>query len=178
VAGGRDRCRGCNHPERDQLDADLVSGVSERDVGKRYGLAKSTVHRHRAHVALTLVRVGAPHPGRPLGSNGHGPALASSDDVLAAVRRIYEQANAELERALPGGNALTIALAMREVRGALDQLAKQVERAELRRGAAVVDLATLPSFVAMRTKMVHALAAFPEARIAVADVLDLEEDET
>jgi len=38
-------------------------------------------------------------------------------------------------------------------------------------------VATLPTFIAMRTKVLLALAPFPAARLAVAAVLDVESED-
>lgn len=171
---GRDRCAGCHSERRDQLDADLVAKIPYRVLSQRYGISTTAIFRHKKHVSVSLVRVEASTTPIIIG-NG---SLLSSDDVLVEARHLYEICRGALDAATAEGNMLQLALAAREVRGALDLLGRQLERLEQRRSAAVVDYATLPAAVAMRTKMLQALAAFPEARRAVAAVLDLDEDES
>jgi hypothetical protein len=40
-------CVTCRHPERDAIDADLVSGNPLRDIAMRFGTSKSSLERHR-----------------------------------------------------------------------------------------------------------------------------------
>jgi len=164
---GRDRCSGCQHADRAQLDADLAAGISLRVLADRYGLSRAAVHRHKSHVSVSLSRVEAP---RVITSNGNA-SMASSADVLVAARRLYDVCSEALEAAAAGGNLLQLALASREMRGALEVLAKQIERLEQRRSVVVIDVATLPAAIEMRVAMMKALADFPEARLAVAEAM-------
>jgi hypothetical protein len=136
TSGGRDRCGGCTHPERAQLDAALVSGVSLRQVARKFGISTSAAHRHQAHVPRSLVRV------TPVAivhdSNGSAPATA--EDVLAGLQRLYQVCSDALVVASESGNVLQLALASRELRGALEVMGKHIERLEARRGAPPVDI--------------------------------------
>lgn len=136
TSGGRDRCGGCTHPQRAELDAALVAGTSLRTVANRFGISTSAAHRHKAHVAGSLVRV-TPAAIIP-GSNGSAPATA--EDVLAGLQRLYQVCSDALVVASDSGNLLQLALASRELRGALEVMGKHIERLEARRGAPVVDI--------------------------------------
>jgi hypothetical protein len=51
------RCNACNHPERAQIDLEILKGVSVRDLAGQFpGLSRSTVDRHKKHVATELKR--------------------------------------------------------------------------------------------------------------------------
>ena len=41
-------CSSCAHVDREQIDAELLQGVSFRTVAGRYGLSAPALHRHRA----------------------------------------------------------------------------------------------------------------------------------
>jgi len=43
-------CLVCQHPEREAIDKALTEGVSLRDIASQYGISKSTVDRHKAHL--------------------------------------------------------------------------------------------------------------------------------
>jgi hypothetical protein len=43
-------CKVCQHPERAAIDKALAEGVSLRDIASQYGISKSTVDRHKAHL--------------------------------------------------------------------------------------------------------------------------------
>lgn len=44
----QEQCKVCVHKQIDELNADIISGLSLRRVGEKYHLAKSTVARHKA----------------------------------------------------------------------------------------------------------------------------------
>jgi hypothetical protein len=161
--GGRDRCGGCTHPEREQLDAALVSGTSFRTVAARFGISTSAVHRHKAHIPGSLIRL-APAVIIP-GSNG--PAPATAEDVLAGLQRLYQVCSDALVVASESGNLLQLALASRELRGALEVMGKHIERLEARRGSPVIDIAKSADWIEVRTAMMKVLDQFPEAKRAM-----------
>jgi hypothetical protein len=167
---GRDRCAGCHSEQRAQLDADIVARVPFRVLAERYGISSTAIFRHRKHVAVSLVRVEAPFE-----ATMNGSASDVGVDVVLEARRLFQDTRAALDSAVQQGNMLGLSLAAREVHRSLELLGRQLERIESRRGALVVDVATLPSFIAMRTKILRALAPFPAARLAVAAVLDADE---
>lgn len=41
------QCTICNHPQRGEIEADLLQGESERTIANRYGVSKAAVGRHR-----------------------------------------------------------------------------------------------------------------------------------
>jgi hypothetical protein len=167
-AGGRDRCSGCQHPQAADLDAALVSGTSIRHLAKRFGLSTSAVHRHKAHVSASLVRVG---PAAIISNGSNGSAPASPGDVLASLQRLYHVCSDALEVASQSGNMLQLALASRELRAALEVIGRQIERIEDRRGAPVIDLFHTPDYIAARTVIMEVMSRFPEAKKALVDRL-------
>lgn len=48
-------CTICTHPARVDIDRAMLSGDSVRAIGTRFGTAKSSVNRHRSHIAATPV---------------------------------------------------------------------------------------------------------------------------
>jgi hypothetical protein len=148
-----------------------VAKVPYRVLAEPYGISPTAIFRHRKHVSLSLVAITAVN-------SSNGSDAGGDVDVMAEARRLYDDCRAALDGAVQAGNLLGLSLAAREVHRSLELLGRQLERIESRRGALVVDVATLPSFIAMRTKMLRALAPFPEARLAVAAVLDTDEADT
>jgi helix-turn-helix, Psq domain len=138
--------------------------MSLRQVARRFGISTTTIHRHKhAHLPSTLVRL--PPATIIPGSNGSAPA--TSEDVLASLQRLHDVCREALEAALANGNMLQVALASRELRGALEVIGKHIDRLEMRRGAAVVDIARSADWLELRTGMVEVLDQFPEARRAM-----------
>lgn len=50
-------CVLCRHPNRPEVDALILSGASLRDVAGQYGTTKSSVLRHRQHIAAPLAKI-------------------------------------------------------------------------------------------------------------------------
>jgi transposase len=51
-------CTICKHPARDEIDADLIAGVSPRVVARRFGRSHSAVYRHaQSHLPSRLRQV-------------------------------------------------------------------------------------------------------------------------
>jgi transposase len=98
--GGRDRCAACNSGAEQlvQLNSDLVAGLSQREVARRYQISRSSIQRHaRAHLETTsLVRLEAALV-PAAGANG---SMASSEDVVAEARHLYDDCRAALDSAL------------------------------------------------------------------------------
>jgi hypothetical protein len=40
-------CKICTHPEREEIEADLLAGVGPTEVGRRHGVSKYAARRHR-----------------------------------------------------------------------------------------------------------------------------------
>jgi hypothetical protein len=140
----------------------LVSGASLRQVAREFDLTRSAVHRHKqAHLPQSLIAL---TPAAIIHSNG---APASSEDVLASLQRLHAVCSEALEVASDSGNLLQLALASRELRGALEVMAKHIERLEARRGAPVVDIAKSADWIELRTVMMKVLDQFPEAKRAM-----------
>jgi hypothetical protein len=49
-------CSICFHPKVAKINAAIISGASYRDISGRYGTSKSTLERHRPHIAKALAK--------------------------------------------------------------------------------------------------------------------------
>ena len=57
-------CSVCNHPDRGQVEAELLQGISLRTVGGRHGLSSSALQRHRTTHMAAIPEAELP-PSRP-----------------------------------------------------------------------------------------------------------------
>jgi hypothetical protein len=103
---GATRCTICANPQVSEVDALLGTGTSIRGVARMYGLARSTVARHRDHVApgqhrFALIRAqGAPDgPPDPL---AEAFALAERSRTPRERLRALEQVRAATKMQLRG----------------------------------------------------------------------------
>jgi hypothetical protein len=166
--GGRDRCAGCHSDRREQLNAELTAQEPLRVLALRYGISKTSLIRHRAHLSSALVTVEV----LPAARNGENGGMASIDDVATEARSLYMSCRMALDRAETGGNPLAVALAAREARASLDLLGRQIEKLELRQlGTPRFNPHTDREWIRVRTAMMQTLADYPEARRAVSNRL-------
>lgn len=97
------------------------------------------------------------------------PAAGDVFNLYASATDLRERAMAILATAERDRDAKTALLAIREARGVLDHLSRLEERQG--GNAATVPLVDSPEWHRTRAAIISALAAHPEARIAVAEAL-------
>ena len=156
------RCTVCDHPERRSIDEALVSGAPYRSVAKRFGLSESSVYRHKTeHLPAQLLKA------------KEVEEAARADDLLEQVRNLQAHALDILERAEKAGDLRTALAAISQARGNLELLGKLAGELDER---TIVNVLLSPQWVMIRTTMLKALSAYPEARATVAEsLMELEE---
>jgi hypothetical protein len=105
-------CRPCVHPNRDQIDRQLVDGIPYRTIGARFDVSLGSLSRHKAHV-VQLLKERAPAE-----REEHGHDLLS--DLLARVERVVTKTEEVLATA-KAGKHFSAAI------GALNALTRQLE---------------------------------------------------
>jgi len=152
----------CDHPERHGIDKALVSGTPYRSVAKRFRLSESAVYRHKTE-----------HLPAHLSKAREAEEAARADDLLEQVRHLQAHALDILECAEKAGDLRTALAAISQARGNLELLGKLAGDLDER---PVVNVLLSPQWVMIRTSMLKALSAYPEARAAVAEsLMELEE---
>ncbi|MBA3737498.1 MAG: hypothetical protein H0W97_02925 [Actinobacteria bacterium] len=104
------RCKVCSFPQVSEVDTLLASGSSIRSVSQMYGLARSTLARHRQHVEPLPTRfgviegqAGAMEPGDPL---SEALLLAERARTPRERLRALEQVRGATKLALRGAATL------------------------------------------------------------------------
>jgi hypothetical protein len=156
------RCTVCDHPERHGIDEALVTGAPYRSVAKRFRLSDSAAYRHKTeHLPAHLLKA------------REVKEVAQADDLLEQVRNLQAHALHILERAERAGDLRIALAAISQARGNLELLGKLAGELDER---PVVNVLLSPQWVTIRTTMLEALAAYPEARVAVAEsLMEIEE---
>ena len=152
------RCTVCDHPQRHSIDEALVSGAPYRSVAKRFGLSESAVYRHKTeHLPVHLLKA------------REVEEVAQTDELLEQVRHLQAHALDILERAEKDGDLRTALAAISQARGNLELLGKLAGELDER---PVVNLNVSPEWMELRTLIVGALDAHPQARGAVLSALE------
>lgn len=151
-------CTVCTHAQLHAINKALVAGTPLRDIAGQYGLSKSAVERHQAE-----------HLPKLLTQAQEAAGVAHALDVVQQLRFINGAALTVLKDARASGDGELVLKAV-------DRVMKQVELQARLLGdldeRPVVNVLVAPEWVALRGRIVVALAAFPEARVALAGVLD------
>ncbi len=158
-------CKACAHPERDLMDECLVSGMSNREAGRRFGITKDSVARHRAnHVSSALQATVVEQTTQAAQS-----ALARLEDLFSRVHRVLATAERDGKHSL-------VLQAAREMRQTAEVLAKITGELDERKQVQVLNVTADPGWLAARAAMQEALAPYPDAARAVsARLLTLDE---
>ncbi len=150
-------CTICNHPDRERIDQALVEGGAYRVIAKQYGVSAPATFRHKLnHLPKAMVRA---HEAKQ---------AASADNLLANVCSLQKRANRILRKAEKSEDHRIALSAIRELRNTVELLARLA--GELQEGT-TVNVLVSPEYQALRSKVIDALAPFPEARVAVAEAL-------
>jgi hypothetical protein len=151
-------CTVCDNSEKHSIDEALVTGAPYRSVAKRFRLSESAVYRHKIeHLPAHLLKA------------REVEEAARADDLLEQVRNLQTHALAILERAENAGDLRTALAAISQARGNLELLGKLAGELDER---PVLNLNVSPEWMELRTLIVGALDAHPQARGAVLSALE------
>ena len=153
------KCTICIHPEREQIDRDLLAGVSLRNIAERCSVSTTALHRHKngGHIARALTQA------------REVEEVARADTLLDQVHALLDKARSLTDQAEVAGDLRTALAGIREVRGVLELMAKVT--GEIQAGP-VVGIIMSPEWTAIRTAILQALEPHPDARQAVLHALD------
>lgn len=154
-------CTVCSHPDRAEIDAMIVSGAPNRAVARQEweggAVSKDAVLRHRAsHISSALARVVSERE-----EAGPRSALDRLEELHTRAMRVLDAAETE-------GKANLSLAAIRELRGLTETLAKITGELDERSTVQVLNVATNPEHVRMRSVLMEALAPYPEVAQVVA----------
>ena len=152
-------CTACTHEQRAAIDRALVAGLPFRHIAAQWALSTGALQRHRQqHLPALLAKA------------QEADDAARADDLLAQLRELQSTTLALLTTAEQAGKLGTALLAVREARGNLELLAKLTQQLDTR---PTLNLLVAPEWLTVRAVLLEALAAYPEARAAVAGRLAL-----
>lgn len=154
--GGRGKCAACSHDRQAEIDAALLAGKpSLRDLAAKYGIAKSSLQAHKAahlNPALATVR--------------QDRLAKGARTAVERLENLVDRADALFRVAEGGTSVQSAAVALRELRGTIELLAKITGELD-ERPTTVINLLTTAEWIEIRTHLRQALAPFPDAWEAV-----------
>ena len=151
-------CTICHHAQRREIDEALLASESLRNVAKRTGTSYTALHRHKkSHLPQKLAKA------------KEAEEVVESDSLLERLRQLNRETQDVLRAARDGGNHDLRLKAINRAEKQLELEGKLLS--ELNDGASTqINIQVLAPII------LEALAAFPEARQAVAGrLLELEQ---
>lgn len=152
------RCTVCAHHDRGAIDLALVAGEPLRDIARRFpGVSKDAAGRHKAeHLPASMLAANTINE------------TARGDTLLDKIRALEAEAREIGRRAHRAGDLKTALAAVRELTRIAELQARLVgDLAD----TPAVNVTIAADWVEIRSTVLGALAAHPEARLAVASAL-------
>jgi hypothetical protein len=147
-------CTVCTNPDRDAVDAAIVTGQPIRATAALFRVSEDALTRHAAR-HLPLVAVAA-----------HQSAEAErGQSLLDQLRQLQARTLALLDRAEAAGKLTPAILAVGQARQNLELMARLLHELDER---PQVNLIVSPEWLALRAALVEVLGPFPDAAAAVA----------
>lgn len=170
-------CVTCTHPKRYEIEKALVEGVPYRKLTKKYGPSSASLSRHRNdHLPAHLAKAHeAEKTKRVTKLEDHQAALAEQDtrqalDVVQQLRAINSACLEVLQKSRSDGKDSMSLKAVDRIHRQIELQAKLL--GELQEQGPQVNVLVAPEWHHIRVNVLQALNPYPEARQAVAEVLE------
>ncbi len=155
-------CTACSHPERKDIDGALVAGETLRDIARQYRVGKDVVARHKeAHLPGLLIKA------REI------EEVADADTLLSRLRDLNRETSAILKEARTKGSKDND-LALKAIARVEKQIELEARLLDVLNDRPVVNILVSPQWLQLRTTIVGALEAYPDAHQDVLKALELE----
>ncbi len=152
------RCTICDHPQRVEVDRQLIEAESFRNISERFSISLGALHRHKSdHIDENLAKA------------KEAQEVAQADNLLDQVRGLQKKALNILSKAEAAKDYRAATGAIREARGCLELLARLL--GELNEGQ-TINILIAPEWLSLRNVILEALEPYPEARISVSTALE------
>jgi transposase-like protein len=163
------QCQACCHRERAALDLALVRHVAVSALARRYGVSSDILYRHRKHHIAPQLRarlLAGPDLDIDLDKLRETESQSLLSHLVALRRRLF----AALDLAEESTDLYGITRISSQLHVNLETTARLL--GDLGIGSTTINnVLVMPAYVELRVELVRALAPFPQARQAVAEVL-------
>ena len=151
-------CTVCTHDEHHAVNVDLLERVPYRHIAARYSVSTGALQRHsKEHIPELLLNA------------YEATQRDDAEDLAGELAKVKADVHRLKERAEEEGDLRTALLGCDKALKALELQAK-VE--QLIQTVPSVNILVAPEWVALRTKLLYALDAYPEARGSVLRALE------
>ena len=165
----RQQCIVCSHPKSDEITFALMHKAKPWKVlAKEYGVANSSLGRHRQHIVASAAIVKPPNSHEIRKTQGSIAALLGGSQVQSDIKGLRARAESLGLQAEATGDVRTALLAVRELTRLVELQSRLTIEAAAGRAS---DVANHPVWHEVNALILDALAPYPEARHAVIDAV-------
>lgn len=151
------KCTVCKHTQVRDIEKSLIQGIGLRKIAEQFSLSTTALHRHKKHLNETLIKA------------SEAKDIIQADNLMEQISSLQARALTILTKTEEAEDWRGANGAVREVRGCLELLGKLA--GELRYGH-TINLVLTPQWLEIRTSILQALEAHPEAKISVLKALE------
>jgi transposase-like protein len=162
--------------DRAQIEHELCSGKSVRAIANKFGVDENALYRHRK---LLPPQLKAAYLGNALKPGADLEELKTQESEALLQNLASQRARLLMmqDKALEDGNAQTVATLANGIHKNLELVGRYLGELHQHSTRTVINDLMSAEYLAMRHALIRALAPFPEARRAVAEVLHKMEGE-
>ena len=154
------KCTICTHPNREEIDKQLLSGESYRSIAKHFGASESAIYRHQEHIPKSMVKA------------QEANEIARVDSLLDQVKNLREKALELLAKAEKSEDLRAAGVFLKELREQVKLWAELEGR--LAAQNQVLILINNPAWIELRSLIIETLEPFPAAKKALVEALSKE----
>jgi hypothetical protein len=165
---GGAKCLVCSHREAANINLALARGVSVTALSRRYKVSTDSLYRHSNNHLPPQLRaklIAGPDLDIDLDKLKEGESQSLLANLVALRHRLF----AALDAAEEFNDAGMLTRVSSQLHANLELTGKLL--GDLGIGSTTVNVLVMPQYVELRVALVQALSAFPEAKLAVAQVL-------
>jgi len=154
------RCTVCDHPQREEIDRQLVCGGSYRKIADQFSLSFGSISRHKdGHIPAALVKA------------HDADEVAQGDTLLDQVRALQVESQTILAEARAAGDLKTALLGIGKALNCLELLFKVSGQLQDQQSVTVsvnMDIYHSPEWVRVGRMLAEVLNDYPDLRAEVA----------
>jgi len=146
------KCKVCNNPNTDEINRQLVEGVTLETISSIYGITVAALHRHQKnHIPAHLVKAKV------------AKETAAANSLMARVSKLDAKAEDIYLKAMEAENLTAAIGAVRELRSTTELYTKVMQAETVNNNMVIIS----PEWAAIRTSILKALDPYPDAKQAV-----------
>jgi hypothetical protein len=156
--------------DRDRIEFELATGKSVRAIAKKFGIHEAALYRHRQRLPPQLK---AAYIGRLL-APGIDLEKLRTDESAGLLQGLSTQRARLLisqDKALADDNGQLVTSLANAIHRNLELVGRYLGEMQTHSTQTVLNVLLTPQYLELRTKLIRALAPFPEAKRAVAATL-------